>query len=110
MIYHIAVKADWVARGDSYAPDGWRAAGFVHCSTADQLERVADRIFAGRRDLVLLTIDPRRLAALVVWEDTAGAGEDFPHVYGSIEVAAVTEAADFLPGPDGTFRWWEPAD
>ena len=110
MIYHIATRADWAGRGETYAPVGWREEGFVHCSTADQLVRVANRFYAGRRDLVLLQINSAQLSALTVWEDTANVGEDFPHIYGAIEVAAVAAAVDFAAGPDGTFDWWVPAD
>ncbi len=108
MIYHIATEADWNARSSEYAPRGWRTDGFIHCSTEEQLVRVANRYFAGRRDLVLLQIDPKRLAALVVWEDTEGSGEDYPHVYGAIEVEAVVSSAAFPAGADGTFDWWPP--
>ncbi len=110
VIYHIATEADWARRTDVHAPAGWRAEGFVHCSTEEQLVRVANRFFAGRRDLVLLHIDQSRLTALVVWEDGEGSGEDFPHVYGPIESAAVVTAEPFPCGPDGTFDWWTAPD
>ncbi len=106
MIYHIATEADWVGRGATYAPAGWRDEGFIHCSTADQLVRVANRFFPGRPDLLLLEIDPARLSALVVWEDTAGSGEDYPHVYGAVEIEAVVDVTAFAAGPDSTFGWW----
>ena len=105
-IYHIATTADWEARGDTYAPAGWREEGFVHCSTDEQLVRTANRFFAGRHDLTLLVIDTSGLTPLLVWEDTAGAGEDFPHIYGEIDSSAVVAATPFQAGPDGTFEWW----
>ena len=107
-IYHIATEVDWGRRTDVYVPDGWRAEGFVHCSTDEQVVRVANHLFAGRQDLVLLHIDPSGLTALVVWEDSEGSGEDFPHVYGAIETAAAENAEPFPCGPDGTFDWWTP--
>lgn len=110
MIYHIATKADWASRGATYAPAGWRDAGFIHCSTDEQLVRTANRHFRGRHDLVLLRIDPAELTALVIWEDTAGSGEDYPHIYGAVEIEAVAEVVEFAPGPDGTFDWWAAAD
>ena len=105
-IYHIATNADWTARSDTYAPTGWRDEGFVHCSTDEQLVRTANRVFPGRFDLTLLQIDTDMLQALVVWEDTADAGEDFPHIYGPIEVDAVIAATPFAAADDGTFDWW----
>jgi uncharacterized protein (DUF952 family) len=70
--------------------------------------RVANRFFGGRHDLILLHIDPSRLAGLVVWEDSEGSGEDFPHVYGAIEIAAVSTVEPFPCGPRGMFDWWAP--
>ncbi|MBM7805463.1 uncharacterized protein (DUF952 family)/ribosomal protein S18 acetylase RimI-like enzyme [Geodermatophilus bullaregiensis] len=55
-------------------PAAWRAAlttgqlrppseaGFVHLSHPDQVHQPAERLFPGRRDLVLLVVDPARLA------------------------------------------------
>ena len=105
-IHHIATAADWAERQESYAPAGWREEGFIHCSTAEQLVRTANKHFPGRRDLMLLTIDTGQLTPLLVWEDTSGSGEDFPHIYGPIDVAAVTASVPFHAGDDGTFDWW----
>lgn len=105
-IHHIATEAEWAARDDTYAPVGWREEGFIHCSTAEQLVRTANKHFPGRRDLILLTIDTSLLTPLLVWEDTSGSGEDFPHIYGSIDTVAVTSAVPFHPGEGGTFDGW----
>ena len=67
MIYHIATEADWARRTDVYAPAGWRDEGFVHCSTDEQVVRVANRLFTGRRDLVLLHIDPGQFVENIRW-------------------------------------------
>jgi uncharacterized protein (DUF952 family) len=102
-ILHLTGAADWDAAGDTYTPPGFDADGFVHCSAPHQVAHVADERFTGRTDLVLLTIDPTRLTAPVVWEDLAGEGQEFPHVYGPIDVAAVLAARPYHPGPDGHF-------
>ncbi len=105
-IYHIATEDDWSQRDRAYAPEGWRHDGFIHCCVDEQVVQVANRFFAGRQDLVLLHIDLAALGALVVWEDGVGRGEDFPHVYGAIEVAAVVAAEPFPASQDGSFDWW----
>ena len=92
-LFHIA-EPDAVDRWKNDAGEGYRAAslddeGFVHCSTAEQLSATARRYYEGRNDLVVLEIDSNRLAAPVVFEDTSGSGESFPHVYGPIDTAAV---------------------
>lgn len=105
-----AQAAGWIA------PPGLATEGFVHCSTPDQIERVANAFYAGRTDLVLLTLDPGQLGSPLVWEgpidprtgkpETEGpaAGQLFPHVYGPIAAAAVIAQRSWLPDGDGRFR------
>ena len=57
----------------------------------------------GRRDLVLLVIDPARLAAELVYEDCYEVGQAFPHIYGPLNLNAVVSVVPFPPLPDGTF-------
>jgi len=104
MLFHITTIQDWdaaQARGRYEAPS-LTDEGFIHCSTSAQVVATANRFYAGREDLVLLTIDPRQLAAEVRYENTMGGDELFPHVYGSIELAAVTNARTWRP-EDGRF-------
>ena len=42
--------------------------------------------------VVVLRIDPDRLTSAVVVEDLVGSGEQFPHVYGPINLDAVVGA------------------
>jgi uncharacterized protein (DUF952 family) len=105
MILHITSRTDWEAaqaRGD-YRLDTLATEGFIHCSTPEQVLGPANALYRGRRDLVLLVIDPARLAADLVYEDSHGAGETFPHVYGPINLDAVTRVIPFPPLPNGTF-------
>ncbi len=107
IVFHIATVADWTARShDSYVPAGYEAEGFVHCSGSDQVVGTANRIFAGRHDLVLLAIDDAKLTAPLVWEDSYGSGTEFPHVYGPIDLVAVAEVMAFSPDGDGRFERW----
>lgn len=102
-LYHIALRSDWEAataegeyaistRGRSLADEG-----FIHCSFAEQVDATAARFYADVDDVVLLRIDPDRLASRVVVEDLAGTGEPFPHVYGPIPVDAVVEVRPLRP-------------
>lgn len=81
-----------------------REEGFIHCSDPPQLKEVADRLFRGRGDLVLLVVDPARLVSQVRLENLEGGEEMFPHVYGPIEIEAVIDVRPFVPRPDGTFE------
>jgi uncharacterized protein (DUF952 family) len=71
--------------------------GFVHCSFAEQLPSTAARFFGDLEEVVVLRIDPAKVAAPVVTEDLYGSGEDFPHVYGPIDVGAVVAATVVSP-------------
>ena len=105
-------------------PAAWRAAladgavrsqslddvGFVHLSTPDQVHVPAERLYPGRRDLVLLVVDPARLSDPVRLEPGVPAdpgGMLFPHLYGPLPVAAVVAVVPYrppavpvLPAPD----------
>ena len=80
--------------------------GFVHLSSAAQVEETAAKHFAGQTELLLLDVDETRLVpGTLRWEPSRG-GALFPHVYGEVPVTAVVqeralpwkgEAFDFPP-------------
>ena len=105
-ILHFCSRDAWSAASGEYRGDTLISEGFIHCSTADQVHLPANALAHGRTDLVLLEIDPERLASPVRWEPGDPRNPDsmeFPHVYGPIQVDAVVAVHDFPPGPDGTF-------
>lgn len=101
MIYHIIDRAGWesIAGADRFGSASLATEGFVHCCEQHQLRAVARTWFAGVGDLVVVEIDPERVDCPVVWEDSYGAGESFPHIYGTIPMAAVVSVGR-LPGDD----------
>lgn len=103
-LLHLIPAADWAAaraRGILAPAPG---SGFVHLSTREQVTLPADRLFAGRTDLLLLTLDP---AGLDVRFEPGLPGDPpgttFPHAYGTVPVSAVVAVVAYLPGPDGRF-------
>lgn len=104
MIFHLAARDEWVD-AESYRPDSLAEEGFIHCSTAGQLVGVANDLYAGRSDLLLLTIDPDALDAPVVYEDCYETGRLFPHLYGRLDSGAVVSVQPFPPGETGRFSW-----
>jgi uncharacterized protein (DUF952 family) len=105
-IYHITPRDAWAAAQEKgeYTADSLAEQGFIHCSERSQITRVANAIFRGRTDLVLLEIDPDLLKAEVRREPgTDEPGELFPHIYGPLAPEAVLRTLDFPPNPDGRF-------
>ncbi|NNH71140.1 DUF952 domain-containing protein [Nocardia uniformis] len=107
-LVHICARAQWEAaraNGEYRAPS-LAEVGFIHLSAPYQAHLPADRIFRGRQDLVLLWLDPARLAHPVKWEPGVPGDPDsmrFPHLYGPLPVAAVVEVTDYRPDANGTF-------
>lgn len=110
---HLCGSADWADAQVSGAlvPESLERVGFVHLSTPRQVHLPANRLYRERMDLVLLQVDPAKVAAPVRWEP--GVPEDpasmlFPHLYGPLPVAAVTGVSPYRPGPDGVFPALDP--
>jgi uncharacterized protein (DUF952 family) len=106
LIYHITSRASWSAAQSSgvYSAESLASAGFIHCSKASQVLRVANSYYATQHGLAILEIDPVRLTPQVRWEaGTDKPDELFPHIYGLLNLEAVVRVFDFEPGPDGRF-------
>ncbi|KUI40665.1 glutathione S-transferase [Mycobacterium sp. GA-1199] len=108
VLVHLCSKDDWKsaqARGE-HRPASLIASGFVHLSTPEQVHLPANRLYAGRTDLVLLHIDAARLSSPVRWEPGLPAdpvGMEFPHLYGPLPVEAVIRVTSYRPGSEGRF-------
>ncbi len=101
-LLHLVEPGDWRAALDVGAvrPPSLADAGFVHLSTPDQVHLPAARLFPGRRDLVLLVVDPARLADPVRFEPGVPgdpAAMRFPHLHGPLPTAAVVAVVPYLP-------------
>lgn len=64
------------------------ADGYIHLSAADQVQGTLDKHFAGQQGLVIAEVDLASLGDLVRWEVSRG-GALFPHIYGTLPMAAV---------------------
>lgn len=109
-ILHITTQTAWQAaqQAGEYIAPSLDTEGFIHCSTADQVVAVAERFYAGQRGLVLLILDSSRVRPQVKYEPGADKPDElFPHVYGPINLDAVTRVADFAPDSKG--NWILPA-
>lgn len=104
LLLHICARDSWEKaklRG-SYQPVSLAQEGFIHCSRIDQVVNTANRFYAEEPDLLLLWIDPNKLAVEVRWERVNEGA--FPHLYGPLNLSAVAGVCDFSPEASGRFR------
>jgi beta-hydroxylase len=64
------------------------ADGYIHLSTADQVQGTLDKHFAGQAGLVIAEVDLEMLGDDIRWEVSRG-GALFPHLYGPLPMKAV---------------------
>lgn len=62
--------------------------GYIHFSTATQVQETAAKHFAGQTDLLIAAIDTRRLGSELKYEVSRG-GALFPHLYAPLDLSAV---------------------
>jgi uncharacterized protein (DUF952 family) len=74
--------------------------GFIHFSTAAQVAETAAKHFAGRGDLLLVSVDAARLGDNLRWEPSRG-GALFPHLYAPLMLPAVIRVEPLPLGADG---------
>lgn len=100
MLFHLISRADWAAAGDPYSPASLGTEGFVHLSTAEQVDGTAAMFFAGRDDLLLLQITVPADDRLLRWDESIGPQgvERFPHYYGPVPRSLVTAVEPWEAG------------
>ena len=84
-------------------PPSLTGVGFVHLSTPEQVHVPARALYPGRRDLLLLVVDPARLTDPVRFEPGVPgdpAAMRFPHLYGPLPLSAVVAVLPYEPGVD----------
>ena len=114
MIFHITTQLAW---DDAQKSGEYRAAsllteGFIHCSTLAQVLPVANNFYSRQDGLILLTIEDTLLSSDLKWEAPSGGtpppgvpeGDQFPHIYGPINLDAVVDVVVLVSNPDGTFN------
>jgi uncharacterized protein (DUF952 family) len=104
-IYKILRSPEWAALQEQGATGGSPldvTDGYIHFSTAEQVEGTLTRHFAGLTGLVLLTLDGDALGAALAWEPSRG-GALFPHLYGPLRLADV-RAVNAIPLIDGAHQ------
>jgi uncharacterized protein (DUF952 family) len=98
IIYHITSKQAWqgAQAAGEYRADSLEKEGFIHASRFAQVRATANRYYRGLTDLILLEVDEAKVKPEVRYEVAAN-GEDFPHIYGPLNLDAVVRVLPFDP-------------
>ena len=105
IVYKVMNRAAFIeakAKGSSDGSADDRRDGFIHLSSADQLEGTLAKHFADPKDL-LLAIDATRLGERLCWQPSRG-GAFFPHLYGALDFDALIWEEPLELGADGRHR------
>ena len=104
-IYHITSRAAWddAQTAGEYRAESLDSQGFIHLSQAHQVLGVLKAFYADQRGLVVLAVDVGKLKAGLKFESPVHPqpGESlppedelFPHLYGPLNIDAVTRVVD----------------
>ena len=79
------------------------AEGFIHMSTAEQLDRTLHKHYRGNDDLYITIVNLESLGDQVRWE-MSKSGQLYPHLYGSLPLKAIIGHGPLERNTDGTLR------
>ncbi|MDL9936385.1 DUF952 domain-containing protein [Gordonia sp. ABSL1-1] len=105
-LLHVCGEREWATTGETYTPESLGGVGFIHLSAPRQVHLPANRLYAGRTDLILLIIDTRRVSDEIRWEPGVPgdpAAMRFPHLYGPLPRSAVVGVRRYRTDGDGLF-------
>jgi uncharacterized protein (DUF952 family) len=102
VLFHITTRQAWDEAREygEYRAGSLATQGFIHLSEDRRWLEVANRLYRGIRDRVLLTIRADRLRAELRHEPVDGSV--YPHLYGPLNLEAVVEALDLPIAADGS--------
>lgn len=89
--YKILTAAEWAEFERDQIFTGSKvdkADGFIHLSTAAQLEETMAKHYAGQSNLIIAKVNLAPLSDCVRWEKSRGA-QLFPHIYGDLPMTAI---------------------
>lgn len=102
IIFKILTRPDWEkaqAGADVLAPVDI-ADGYVHFSTASQVQETLDKWFQGVEDAVLIAFAAKDFPGVLKWEVSRN-DELFPHVYGPVKAGQAKAFWEMKIGPSG---------
>jgi len=96
MIYHVSTAKEWQTAQQQgfYEVESLATEGFIHCSEMEQVAGVLERYYKDQTGLLLLHIDESKLTAPLKYELAPSVNQEFPHIYGRLNLEAVISVAE----------------
>ncbi len=89
LIFKIIPAEEWESiekAGIYYGSEHDSRDGFLHFSTAAQLQETIRRHYSGAWSVVIIAVKAAALGAALKYEHSANRGEDFPHLYAPLDI------------------------
>ncbi|MDX1618793.1 MAG: DUF952 domain-containing protein [Balneolaceae bacterium] len=106
VIFHLVPENEWKSglNAGQYSPESLEEEGFIHCSTGDQVQKVANLHFREATGLMLIVIDRASLEPTLKYEASGEQEQEkYPHIYGPLNIDAIIDKIKLEPEEDGTF-------
>ena len=104
LIFKIVPRAEWMASAGDYDGSAHdKADGFLHFSTASQLEETLRLYYVGQDDLILVAADADACGPALKWERSPSRDEEFPHLYAALSCDAMKWARPIAKDATGRF-------
>jgi uncharacterized protein (DUF952 family) len=104
IIYHLVTAAHWQSQynHESYFSPTFEQEKFIHTSYSKQLNATANRYYSHENELIILHIETDKLQSELKVEFSNSVAQNFPHVYGGINLTAIirVEYISRLPHSD----------
>ena len=105
-IYHLADPKEWENQLNNvdFKVESLDKEGFIHASTANQVEATYNRYYGHKDSMVLLTIVPDFLSTELKYEFSEDRNESFPHIFGAINKTAIIRLQYYSADSSVNFR------
>lgn len=99
-IYHFVDEEAWDEAQSTklYEHPTLKTENFIHCSEAGQVPGVYERYYSDRAEKKLLKIDSALLSSKLQYDMAKSVQQEFPHIYGPLNLSAVVQVIDYSPG------------
>lgn len=102
LIFHLVSKRKWKEwqKSGFYRPeneDEW-----ITCYTGEQVENIANRLFTGRKTILMLVINSRRVVGKIDHKVTDGI--EYPVIRDKINLDAIIDKILLEPSSEGLFE------